>query len=508
MYLVFDLPAFPLQALQRLELDGPPGPAAVTEAEGKQSRIVAANAVALRGGVERGQSLSQARARVRDLRVHCRQPATEAAAMDLLFALAYAHTPYLERSGPGLFTLELRSLQSGSSQRLIEALFDDLIAHGFSPRMGLGPTPDLALFAARATTEREPTRLTQAHHPHSSLTIHHSAFSIPHSPFTTLPLEAANPSPALLATLHQWGLHTLGDLVALPRAEVARRLGEEAHTLWERASGNRRRLLDRADPPTEFRVYHEIEYTVHTLEPLLFLLQRLLEQLTAQLRAAGRCASEVSLRLHLDHATPYACRFQLPAPSACTELLFRVLHLHLEQVRTAEPITGLALAATQVDPPHRQQGLFNAQLKDPWQLLETQTQLVGLVGHDRVGCPQMLDTHRPDAFQMKPLPAEVPPLGETTANALTRRPIERPLRRLRPPEAARVWLRDQRPVRLEHSHWGGLIRSTKGPYATSGDWWQRDSFWERHEWDILLGDSTLLRLAQSGDSWWLEGVYD
>jgi len=196
MYLVLLIPAFPLQTVQRLEAEGdvPPEPAAVTEARGKQSRVVAANELALASGVELGQSLAQARARVRGLRAHSRQPASEAAAMDLLFALAYVHTPYLERTAPGLLTLELRGLREGNPERL---------AH------------------------------------------------------------------TLLATLHQWGLRTLGDLSALPRAEVSRRLGAEAAEIWEQASGERRRLLERAEPPRVFRVYHKIEYTVHTLEPLL-----------------------------------------------------------------------------------------------------------------------------------------------------------------------------------------------------------------------------------------------
>lgn len=494
MYLVLLIPAFPLQTVQRLEAEGdvPPEPAAVTEARGKQSRVVAANELALDGGVELGQSLAQARARVRGLRAHSRQPASEAAAMDLLFALAYVHTPYLERTAPGLLTLELRGLREGNPERLAHTLLADLQAHGFAPRLGLGSTPDLALFTARATSGHSP--------------LHPSSLHL--QPFSALPLEAAQPPEKLLATLHQWGLRTLGDLSALPRAEVSRRLGAEAAELWEQASGERRRLLERAEPPRVFRVYHEIEYTVHTLEPLLFLLQRQLEQLVAQLKAAGRCASELRLELSLDHADPYVRSFQLPAPTTRTELLFRVLHLHLEQVRTAEPITGLALAATPVDPPHRQQGLFHAQLKDPWQLLETQTQLVGLVGHDRVGRPQMLDTHRPDAFEMTALPTEVPPLDTDTVATLARRPVERPLRRLRPPEPVQVWSYEQHPTRLEHRLWRGPIAHARGPYAASGEWWQRDTFWERREWDIVLANGTELRLHQTADHWFLEGLYD
>ncbi|MFP4542342.1 MAG: hypothetical protein ACLFR7_12000, partial [Opitutales bacterium] len=396
-------------------------------------------------------------------------------------------------------TLELRGLKHGSPERLAHALLGELCAHGFVPRLGLGPTPDLALFTARATTAEQPLRLTSGDH---------SSFRTHHSSFHHLPLTAANPSDKLLGILGDWGLHTLGDLTALPLAEVARRLGDEARDLWERASGQRRRLLERAEPPREFQVSHEIEYTLHTLDPLLFLLQRLLEQLTAQLRAAGRCAGALQLRLALDHAAPYERSFQLPAPTARTELLFRVLHLHLEQVRTDEPITGLALAATPVAPPHRQQGLFHAQLKDPWQLLETQTQLVGLVGDGRVGCPEMMDTHRPDALVLKALPAALPPLSEAARARLERMPCS-PLRRLRPPEPCRVWLAGAVPHHLEHDIWRGPIVAVDGPFASSGEWWQRDTYWARQEWDLTLRDGTRLRLLHTPlEGWQVDGIYD
>lgn len=499
-FLVIDLPAFPLQAVQRLTEEPPNRPAVVTESQGRQSRVIAANEAARRGQVEPGQSLAQARSRTGELRVFSRQPAAEEAAMELLFALAYIHTPFLERSANGLFTLELRGLGRRDPIQLAHALLGDLQKHGFDPRLGLAPTPDLALFTARAATREEPVRQTRA-----GLTGTFTQASPLPADLATLPLSAANPSPKLLSILSAWGLRHLADLVALPRAELTRRLGEEAHQLWEQASGERRRLLTRAQPPRHFRVQHELEFTLHTLEPLLFLIQRLLDSLSAQLRAATQCAREIQLTLHLDHAHPHVRSFQLPAPTARSELLFRVLHLYLEQLRTKEAVTGLALVAEPVDPPNRQQGLFHAQLKDPWKLLETQTQLVGLLGHDRVGCPQMLDTHRPDSFQMRPLPNELPPLEPEPASPP---PSGRPLRRLRPHVPARVNLRNGRPVHLDHPSWRGWITQSDGPYALSGEWWQTDLFWHQTEWDVALTDGQWLRLSQQGQAWSIEGVYD
>src|SRR5436853_7254193 len=47
----------------------------------------------------------------------------------------------------------------------------------------------------------------------------------------------------ILAVLHKWGIHTLGQLAALDKEELRARLGPEAVRLWERANGTATRLL-------------------------------------------------------------------------------------------------------------------------------------------------------------------------------------------------------------------------------------------------------------------------
>ena len=41
----------------------------------------------------------------------------------------------------------------------------------------------------------------------------------------------------ILAILHKWGIHTLGQFAALNRDDLGARLGLEAIRLWERANG-------------------------------------------------------------------------------------------------------------------------------------------------------------------------------------------------------------------------------------------------------------------------------
>lgn len=491
MFAVLDVPTFPLQAIRRLETSGPDGPMVVTEAAGRQSQVIAANPAAADHLIQSGMTLAQARSRAGNVRVYSRRPGAEAAAMDLLFAVAYRHTPRIERTGNGILTLDLRGIRRSDWLSFGIELGEEARAHGLELRLGFAPLPDLALFTARTATADRPVRRA----------------GLNPASLAGLPFTATGVSPDLQALLARMGLENLGDLLALSGSEVARRLGKEALDLWKVASGAHTRILRVEEPLKAFRLSQELEYPVEALEPLLFLIRRFLDQLETQLRAVSRYASHLGVILQIDRDKPYSRRFKLPEPTRRSELLFRILHLHLEQVRTAHAIIGVSLEVTPVDPPHRQRGLFHAALKDPWRFTDTQNQLVGIVGPNRVGRPIPLDTHQPDCFHLEPLMEEVGPLAPGQAERARQHPGAA-LRRYRPPLPARVELRENRPTRLESSFFRGLIERSHGPFLQSGDWWQKDTAWHQTEWDVELVDGTALRLRHSRESWRIEGLYD
>ncbi len=80
----------------------------------------------------------------------------------------------------------------------------------------------------------------------------------------------------ILAILHKWGIHTLGQLAALDKEELRARLGAEAVRLWERANGTATRLLKFVQPPEAFEESFEFDHEIETTEPLLFMLRRFL----------------------------------------------------------------------------------------------------------------------------------------------------------------------------------------------------------------------------------------
>src|SRR5438045_1878822 len=107
----------------------------------------------------------------------------------------------------------------------------------------------------------------------------------------------------ILAILHKWGIHTLGQLAALGKEEWRARLGAEAVRLWERANGTATRMLKFVQPPETFDENFEFDHEIETVEPLLFILRRFLEQLALRLSSIYLVARELTLTITFSNSS-------------------------------------------------------------------------------------------------------------------------------------------------------------------------------------------------------------
>lgn len=310
----------------------------------------------------------------------------------------------------------------------------------------------------------------------------------------------------ILAILHKWGIHTLGQLAVLDREELRARLGTEAVRMWERANGLSNRLLKFVHPPESFEENFEFENEIETAEPLLFMLRRFLEQLALRLTAIYLVAQELILRMTFANKQTYERVFQIPQPTNDVDLLFRMLHTHLENFKSEYPIIAVSLEAHPATPPEQQFGFFEATLRNPHQLAETFARLSALLGADRVGRPVLEDTHRPDAFRIEPFVWDLAASTATTTEEKQAAPRVA-MRRFRPAVSASVLLDEDKPAHVRSAVFQGKVVRQRGPYLLSGNWWDEKS-WAHAEWDVQLENGILCRSHQSGKNWEIDGVYD
>ena len=317
-----------------------------------------------------------------------------------------------------------------------------------------------------------------------------------------LPLNLLVGSPRTAETLDVWGIRTFGEFAALPPLGVAARLGDEGVALQRLARGEGYRRLRPIDDPLQFEDEIELDYPVELLEPLSFILARLLNDLCGRLSARSLATNEIRLRLTLENAPDHEAALRLPVPMRDPKAFLKMLQLELGDRPAAAPVLKVRLALEPVRPRTEQHGLFTPLSPEPEKLELTLARIRSLVGSDRAGTPEVLDTHRPDAFRLVALDE-----GDGAAVEVERTQLV--LRRFRPPQFAQVRLRDGRPAHVSNLSMGGAVMTYAGPWRTSGEWWMPEA-WSHEEWDVALSDGGVFRIYKElmTGRWFFEGRYD
>ncbi len=331
--------------------------------------------------------------------------------------------------------------------------------------------------------------------------------------------------------MDRWGIRNLRALAALPEVALSERLGQEGLRLQQLARGVAFRTLVPVETPAVFEEAIEVEHPIVLLEPLAFLLNRLLEQICARLASRALNTQEIRLTLELENFpashrqstindqqfSPQ--RFQrtlrLPLPMLDPRLFLKLLQLDLNAHPPGAPIVKIHLAAEPVRPRSAQGGLFLPPSPAPEKLELTLARIAGLVGEARVGALELLDTHRAEGFRMKRFVVKAATEKNRPKVSAEEKSAVAALRMFRPPLRAAVTFENGELARVlcaKKKEVQGVVLWKAGPWRSSGDWWEREA-WARDEWDIALQNANhvaLYRLVRDllGGGWFVEGTYD
>jgi len=220
--------------------------------------------------------------------------------------------------------------------------------------------------------------------------------------------------------------------------------------------------------------------------------------------------------LHKGKQNQFVRKLSLPLPMLDSRVFLKLLQLDLNAHPPGAPITKIHLSAEPARPRSAQGGLFLPPSPEPEKLELTLARIAGIVGEQKVGAVELLDTHHPEGFRMRRFVAEVARKTPQKRNhdSFEVQSAITALRRFRPPLRADVKLESGQPVHLasRKKEVQGEVLWRAGPWRFSGDWWEREA-WSRDEWDLALrtGESvTFYRLVHDllGGGWFVEGMYD
>jgi protein ImuB len=326
---------------------------------------------------------------------------------------------------------------------------------------------------------------------------------------SSLPLSVLDLTTEQAEVFALWGIHTLGDVAALPQEGLISRLGQEGKRLWQRARGEYPHLLLPAEQDVSLTERIELDTPVESLDSLLFVLGPMLDQLIGRARSRALALATVSVTCMLDGGALHHTTVRPAVPSGDKASLLKLLHLELSVRPTNAAVVDIELSAEPGGANKLQLGLFSPQLPDASRLDITLARIRAIVGEDRVGVAVLDDAHRPDAFQMEAfvVPHAVPKPRNNDSGLYTA------ALRLRPPEPVRMTLGDSGPSSLIFRQQQYSIEHAYGPWYASGAWWSHTT-WSTEQWDIeaCCPAGTPLLCCATHDltrgTWQIEAIYD
>jgi protein ImuB len=435
---------FMVQAVLRAEVDLRDRAVALVDGTAPLIHVVAANEAAWRAGIQLG--MAQTQAQLCGVEIRRRSRVLEKAAHAALLDLGWSVSPRVEDHAQDTILADLAGLNSlfGAEENIAREFARRAAELRLRVHVAVSANLEVAVHAARGF---------------AGITV------IPGGEeawyLSGLPVQTLAPSAEALETLERWGIRTCAALGALPVLELSERLGQEGVRLQELARGAHARALVLAEPAEIVEEEMELDDAVEDLEPLAFVLGRLLDQMCARLTARALSAAAIRVRFDLGDAfereeqvldgivparrytgktesrasgvkTPdekavfmselklrppknlefsvsvnckdaektYEKVLNLPVPMRDSKMLLKLLRLQLQADPPPGAIVKITLGADPARPRSTQHGLFVPNSPDPEKLELTVARLAKLVGGANIGSPELTDTHRPGEFRM------------------------------------------------------------------------------------------------------------
>jgi len=484
------VPNFLLQAVVRAEPALHECGLALIDQSPPLSRVVAIDETAAQMGVEIGMTKTDAE-QFAGVKIRPRSPAQEKAAHAALLDIGWSISPRIEDTAQDAIVLDISGLTSlmGVEKEIGARLIERLTACGLRGNVAIASNIDTALIVARGfagVTVISPGEESQY--------------------LSRLSVRALSPPDETAEILDRWGVETCADLARLPILDLSERLGQEGVGLHVLARGAFARSLVIAEPAHSFEEEMELDEAVEELEPLSFLLGRLLDQLCARLTARSLGAAALRVRFELQPSFEnavdiqeafrtqkqpglYDKQMQLPVPVRDSKVLLKLLRLRLQRNPPDAPIQKITLAADAARPRTIEGNLFLPSILDPEKLELTIARIAHVVGEGNVGSPSLTDTYRPGNFQMRRfrIPQEtfrtngVRPMANERADSR----MSAGFRVFRPAVPATLAFDRGCPTHVAFQGLRGDVSAAAGPWRTSGDWWREDP-WEQEEWDLEI----------------------
>jgi protein ImuB len=469
LYACLYVKEFPAQALLRLRPELHCRPCVVMEGESSFQRVCSLNTKARLLGMKHGMTRVEIDT-FQDPIVLSRSLPSEMAMKDLLLKCAAAFSPRIEDCSEDtalLCGIDIAGTQGlfGPPAMLARSLLQRVRSLGISAQIVVSNNFHAAVCIAKAPSQCTSVQVIPSGE---------EAVVLAPLPLTVLDLTEQQAETFVL-----WGIHTLGMLAALPEKELIARMGQYGERLRKLARGDLAHLFQPVEPAFALDERMELDTPVELLDPLLFVVGAMLDQLILRAKTRILALASVTITLSLEGSASHSRTIRPALPTTDKQLWIKLLQLDLEAHPPPASIFAVSLHAEPGSTSKVQSGLFSPPLPEAARLDVTLARIRAIVGEDNAGCALLEDTHAGEGFRMEPFTVS---FGNSNVFVSSQQRVAQ--RYLRPPEKIFITLQNAQPARFFFRERQYVVERAYGPWLVEGDWWNQ-TLWRFEQWDLV-----------------------
>ena len=464
-------------------------PFVLTHHEKNADRIYCLNRAAESRGLHRGMGFSDARAYCPDLQSHPANTVADARFLQMLARWSKHYCPWVGLDGTDGLMLNITGSAHlfGGETALLDNIRHRIERAGLNGRVAVADTRGAAWALTHYGGSNDAALQTEN--------------------ITSLPVAALRLTPKADTALQRLGLRTIADLMALPRATIARRFGPDVVLRLDQAMGAQAETISPLGDTPHYGVRMTLPDPIGLSTDVMAGIARLLDRLCAKLKDNDMGARQLQLSLRRVDQGAQNVELRLAAPLRDTARILPLFERGISAVQAGFGIDQLRLEATQVEPLLKTQ-IVRSNVTHASELDDLITRIGNRIGLINIQRFLPADSHIPERSFL------IAPAAYSTASGpwVTLRP--RPLR-LFPPEpiagtGARIGASP--PQRF---HWRRMALTTgraTGPERIAPEWWLPDENWQsglRDYWKVETTQGWRLWLfyTPQNPGWFVQGEF-
>jgi len=481
-------------------------PFALLLSERGTRRLAAVNDAALAQGLAAGQKAADALALVPHLATADHDPEADRRALESLCDWCVRFSPAVAVDGDDGLLLDITGTDHlwGGEGAMLADLLERLARWGVPARAAIADTAGAAWALAR---------YGEARHGQGEAVVPPGGQT---EALARLPVAALRLDEAAQAQLPRLGLHRVGQLYGLPRAQMAKRFGLAFTQRLDQALGAAGEALVFRRPASPWFERLAFFEPISAPDDLARVAADVLALICKRLEAEGRGAKRFEVVFHRLDGKAFPVPVGLARPGRDARRLAKLVAPKLDRVDPGFGIDVITVHAFAVEALAQGQSRIDAELDATEALAPLVDRLVNRLGEGRVWRPDPVESHLPERAV-----ARAAPLAPTAAARPWNPDLPRPTRLFRRPEPIEVIakLPDDPPLRFTWRGRPHRVRAAEGPERIGQEWWRGDfddtgpgkiRDYYRVE-DEAGGRFWIYRQGLYGDGdmpkWWLHGLF-